>query len=130
MTLFYELVYALLSLHPIKRIQHQRKKIKIKRHKSKPKFRLSSLYKKAFPTYPTSYQSSYILYILYVPFSVYPSSQQSNQKQTLSILPKMNRGAAIFLCLLLVVMDITAGILGIEAEIAQNKVWLKKMFRF
>jgi len=34
----------------------------------------------------------------------------------------MNRGAAIFLCLLLVVMDITAGILGIEAEIAQNKV--------
>jgi len=34
----------------------------------------------------------------------------------------MNRGAGIFLCLLLVVMDITAGILGIEAEIAQNKV--------
>ncbi|XP_027343979.1 uncharacterized protein LOC113856382 [Abrus precatorius] len=34
----------------------------------------------------------------------------------------MDRGAAIFLCLLIVVMDITAGILGIEAEIAQNKV--------
>ncbi|TKY48775.1 hypothetical protein E2542_SST26197 [Spatholobus suberectus] len=34
----------------------------------------------------------------------------------------MNRGAGIFLCLLLVIMDITAGILGIEAEIAQNKV--------
>ncbi|RDX77649.1 hypothetical protein CR513_42189 [Mucuna pruriens] len=34
----------------------------------------------------------------------------------------MNRGAGIFLCLLLVIMDITAGILGIEAEIAQSKV--------
>ncbi|CAK8536533.1 unnamed protein product [Lathyrus sativus] len=34
----------------------------------------------------------------------------------------MAREAAIFLCFLIVVMDVTAGILGIEAEIAQNKV--------
>lgn len=34
----------------------------------------------------------------------------------------MARGAGIFLCLLIVIMDATAGILGIEAEIAQNKV--------
>lgn len=38
----------------------------------------------------------------------------------------MAREAAIFLCLLIVVMDVTAGILGIEAEIAQNKVCLNQ----
>ena len=30
----------------------------------------------------------------------------------------------IFLCFLIVILDIVAGILGIEAEIAQNKVML------
>ncbi|AES67298.1 hypothetical protein MtrunA17_Chr2g0323081 [Medicago truncatula] len=34
----------------------------------------------------------------------------------------MAREVGIFLCLLIVIMDVTAGILGIEAEIAQNKV--------
>ncbi|KAK7261047.1 hypothetical protein RIF29_27352 [Crotalaria pallida] len=34
----------------------------------------------------------------------------------------MSKALGIFLCLLIVVMDITAGILGIEAEMAQNKV--------
>lgn len=37
----------------------------------------------------------------------------------------MGREAGIFLCLLIIVMDVTAGILGIEAEIAQNKVCLE-----
>lgn len=36
----------------------------------------------------------------------------------------MAREVGIFLCLLIVIMDVTAGILGIEAEIAQNKVCL------
>lgn len=34
----------------------------------------------------------------------------------------MGGKASIFLCFLIVIMDVTAGILGIEAEIAQNKV--------
>ncbi|XP_057457286.1 protein VASCULATURE COMPLEXITY AND CONNECTIVITY-like [Lotus japonicus] len=34
----------------------------------------------------------------------------------------MRGKASIFLCFLIVIMDVTAGILGIEAEIAQNKV--------
>ncbi|CAL0303935.1 unnamed protein product [Lupinus luteus] len=34
----------------------------------------------------------------------------------------MARVAGIFLCLLIVMMDVAAGILGFEAEIAQNKV--------
>nr|ACU19245.1 unknown [Glycine max] len=34
----------------------------------------------------------------------------------------MARVAGIFLCLLILVMDVAAGILGFEAEIAQNKV--------
>lgn len=38
----------------------------------------------------------------------------------------MAREVTIFLCLLIVVMDVTAGILGIEAEIAQNKVCLNQ----
>jgi hypothetical protein len=38
----------------------------------------------------------------------------------------MARGLGIFLCLLIVIMDATAGILGIEAEIAQNKVYMFK----
>ncbi|KAI4322577.1 hypothetical protein L6164_022255 [Bauhinia variegata] len=33
----------------------------------------------------------------------------------------MARAAGIFLCFLIVIMDVAAGILGIEAEIAQNK---------
>jgi len=37
----------------------------------------------------------------------------------------MARVAGIFLCLLIIVMDVAAGILGFEAEIAQNKVCLK-----
>lgn len=36
----------------------------------------------------------------------------------------MARVAGIFLCLLILVMDVAAGILGFEAEIAQNKVCL------
>lgn len=34
----------------------------------------------------------------------------------------MGRVAGIFLCLVIVIMDVVAGILGFEAEIAQNKV--------
>lgn len=34
----------------------------------------------------------------------------------------MGKVGGAFVCLLIVVMDIVAGILGIEAEIAQNKV--------
>ncbi|CAL5211795.1 unnamed protein product [Lathyrus oleraceus] len=34
----------------------------------------------------------------------------------------MARVAGIFVCLLIVIMDVAAGILGLEAEIAQNKV--------
>lgn len=47
------------------------------------------------------------------------------QTRNKEFLPEMERGVGIFLCLLLVTMDISAGILGIEAEIAQNKVCLK-----
>lgn len=38
------------------------------------------------------------------------------------IFPWMAKTGGAFVCLLIVVMDIVAGILGIEAEIAQNKV--------
>jgi hypothetical protein len=34
----------------------------------------------------------------------------------------MARVGGIFVCLLIVIMDVAAGILGFEAEIAQNKV--------
>lgn len=37
----------------------------------------------------------------------------------------MARGAGIFVCLLIVVMDLGAGFLGIRAEVEQNKVCLK-----
>jgi len=37
----------------------------------------------------------------------------------------MGKVAGIFLCLLILVMDVAAGILGFEAEAAQNKVCLK-----
>ncbi|CAH9133663.1 unnamed protein product [Cuscuta epithymum] len=36
----------------------------------------------------------------------------------------------IFVCLMVVVIDITAGILGIEAEVAQSKVSLLKVWIF
>ncbi|KAJ1382489.1 hypothetical protein SESBI_44214 [Sesbania bispinosa] len=42
----------------------------------------------------------------------------------------MGREAGIFLCLLIVIMDVTAGILGIEAEIAQNKVKHLRLWLF
>lgn len=35
----------------------------------------------------------------------------------------MGKLGGIFVCLLIVAMDVAAGILGIEAEIAQNKVF-------
>lgn len=38
------------------------------------------------------------------------------------IFPLMGKTGGAFVCLLIVVMDVVAGILGIEAEIAQNKV--------
>lgn len=34
----------------------------------------------------------------------------------------MARVAGIFVCLIILIMDVAAGILGLEAEIAQNKV--------
>lgn len=34
----------------------------------------------------------------------------------------MGRGGAMFICFLIVIMDVIAGILGIEAEVAQSKV--------
>ncbi|XP_057731749.1 protein VASCULATURE COMPLEXITY AND CONNECTIVITY-like [Arachis stenosperma] len=40
------------------------------------------------------------------------------------------RSTGIFLCLLIIVMDVAAGILGIEAEIAQNKVQHLKLWLF
>jgi hypothetical protein len=36
---------------------------------------------------------------------------------------KMARNLGVIVCLLIMLMDIVAGILGIEAEIAQNKVF-------
>lgn len=42
----------------------------------------------------------------------------------------MARVAGIFVCLLIVIMDVAAGILGLEAEIAQNKVCLYMDFLF
>ncbi|KAK7342156.1 hypothetical protein VNO80_25099 [Phaseolus coccineus] len=42
----------------------------------------------------------------------------------------MARVAGIFLCLLILVMDVAAGILGFEAEIAQNKVKHLKVWIF
>lgn len=35
----------------------------------------------------------------------------------------MGKLGGMFVCLLIVAMDVVAGILGIEAEIAQNKVF-------
>ena len=37
---------------------------------------------------------------------------------------KMARNYGFLVCLLIMILDIIAGILGIEAEIAQNKVFL------
>jgi len=34
----------------------------------------------------------------------------------------MARNVGFFICILILAMDVSAGILGIEAEIAQNKV--------
>ncbi|KAI4334070.1 hypothetical protein L6164_018807 [Bauhinia variegata] len=42
----------------------------------------------------------------------------------------MARAAGILLCLLIVIMDVAAGILGIEAEIAQNKEKHLRMWIF
>ncbi|XP_004513545.1 protein VASCULATURE COMPLEXITY AND CONNECTIVITY-like [Cicer arietinum] len=42
----------------------------------------------------------------------------------------MGRVAGIFLCLVIVIMDVVAGILGFEAEIAQNKVKHLKLWIF
>ncbi|KAJ1379750.1 hypothetical protein SESBI_46630 [Sesbania bispinosa] len=42
----------------------------------------------------------------------------------------MARVAGIFLCLVIVIMDVAAGILGFEAEIAQNKVKHLRMWIF
>ena len=36
----------------------------------------------------------------------------------------MAKAVGVLVCLLIVVIDIVAGILGIEAEIAQNKVYV------
>ncbi|MED6183499.1 hypothetical protein PIB30_038426 [Stylosanthes scabra] len=40
------------------------------------------------------------------------------------------RSTGIFLCLLIIILDVAAGILGIEAEIAQNKVQHLKLWIF
>lgn len=34
----------------------------------------------------------------------------------------MSRNVGFFICILILAMDVSAGILGIEAEVAQNKV--------
>jgi hypothetical protein len=35
---------------------------------------------------------------------------------------RMGRGGAMVICVLIMIMDVIAGILGIEAEVAQSKV--------
>ncbi|KAF5193815.1 putative transmembrane protein [Thalictrum thalictroides] len=42
----------------------------------------------------------------------------------------MGKGIGTFICILIIVMDIIAGILGIEAEIAQDKVKHLKLWIF
>ncbi|KFK28710.1 hypothetical protein AALP_AA7G036900 [Arabis alpina] len=42
----------------------------------------------------------------------------------------MTRNVGFFICILIIAMDVSAGILGIEAEIAQNKVKHLKMWIF
>ncbi|KAJ4778826.1 hypothetical protein LUZ62_063083 [Rhynchospora pubera] len=42
----------------------------------------------------------------------------------------MGGGGAIFICILIVIMDVIAGILGIEAEVAQSKAANMKVFIF
>ena len=41
----------------------------------------------------------------------------------------MARNIGLLVCLLVMVMDVVAGILGIEAELAQNKVIVTYIYR-
>lgn len=53
--------------------------------------------------------------------------QLLSSRNSIEFLPfvsaKMQRTYGFVVCILVIIMDVTAGILGIQAEIAQNKVY-------
>lgn len=55
------------------------------------------------------------------------SPQPPSSRNSIELLPfvsaKMKKTYGIVVCILIIILDVTAGILGIQAEIAQNKVY-------
>ncbi|KAA0052746.1 hypothetical protein E5676_scaffold255G006840 [Cucumis melo var. makuwa] len=62
------------------------------------------------------------------------SPQPPSSRNSIELLPfvsaKMKKTYGIVVCILIIILDVTAGILGIQAEIAQNKVNHFKMWIF
>ena len=110
----------------------RKKETKKKKRKKKTKVELDRCgQKKLLPLHYLSPPSHFIIPIsINPPYILYPCSHYqlppSNPTPPPPLLPssptKMAKLSGLFVCMLIVALDVGAGILGIEAEVAQNKV--------